>query len=71
MDEVLINTKADMRWLRDVHLPKLPSRFKSAVLAGNEDAPDRIDVYSRREPLITDTPVTFVQNKHGVYVRER
>jgi len=22
MDEVLINTKADMRWLRDVHLPK-------------------------------------------------
>ncbi len=55
----LINSAADMKWLRDVHLPGLPAKYKSAVLHGNEDAPDRIEIYERRAPLVSEEAVVF------------
>jgi len=66
---VLINAPADMRWLRDVHLPGLPKKFKAAVIHGNEDAPERIDVYSRKNPFLSDIPLVFLPNEEGVYER--
>ena len=63
----IINTADDMRWLRDVHLPKLPAKYKSAIIVGNEDYPDRIEVYERRDPLYTDKPVIFKADEDGVF----
>jgi len=66
---VFINTKADMKWLRDVHLPKLAKKYKSAVIRGNEDYPTSIEVYSRKEPLYTDTPLVFKAGRDDVFRR--
>ena len=65
--ETLINSSDDMKWLRDVHLPRLPSKYRAAVIVGNEDYPDRIEVYERRDPLVTDAPVVFVADEEGVF----
>ena len=59
-----------MQWLRDVHLPALDTKFHSAIINGNEDAPDTIAVYPDSDPLYTDTPVTFVLNTDGDYVSD-
>ena len=65
--QVLINDADGMRWLRDVHLPGLPSKFKSAIVVGNEDYPTRIEVYERREPRTTDLAVVFKPDEEGVF----
>lgn len=58
---VFINTKKDMRWLRDVHLPKLSAKYHSAVIYGNEDWPSLIVVYEKRNPDYND-------NKFVMYI---
>ena len=59
-----INTQDDMEWLKDVHLPRLNlKKFKSAVVHGNEDAPDLIEVYEKRDPGVSDTPVKYIQSE--------
>lgn len=65
--ETLINTADDMRWLREVHLPRLPAKYKSAIIVGSEDWPDRIEVYERRDPLVTDVPIVFKADEDGVF----
>lgn len=65
--QTAINTADDMRWLREVHLPRLPSKYKSAVITGNEDYPDRIEVYERRDPRVTDVPAVFKADDAGVF----
>ncbi len=67
MRETLINTLDDMQWLRDVHLRRLPSKYKSAVILGNEDCPDEIQVYARRDPKITDKPLVYIRHGHCQY----
>lgn len=59
MKETFINSDEDMTWLRDVHLPNLPHSYKSAVIFGNEDYPDQIEVYEKRDPEVSDRPVTY------------
>jgi hypothetical protein len=59
MQSTLLNTKADMQWLRDVHLPRLSKRFKAAVIYGNEDWPNAVELYTKRNPTVHDTPVTL------------
>jgi hypothetical protein len=66
---LMISTPADMKWLREVHLPGLERHFKSAVIHGNEDSPGRIDVYSRKNPLLSDIPLVYVRADEGGYVR--
>lgn len=65
--QALINTADDMRWLRDVHLPRLSSKYKSAMIVGNEDYPDRIEIYERRDPRVSDVPVIFEANAEGIF----
>jgi hypothetical protein len=62
---VLINTRDDMKWLREVHLPRLSAKYKSAVIHGNEDYPAQIDVYKTRNPSVLDELVIFVPNEDG------
>ena len=69
--QAVINTAEDMRWLREVHLPRLPAKYKSAIIVGNEDFPDRIEVYARRDPLVTDVPVIFEADDEGVFQEKR
>lgn len=69
MSVILLNSKDDLQWLKDVHIMPLlaasnaryphqkPFRFKSAVLYGNEDYPGKIELYAKKNPLITDEPV--------------
>lgn len=63
----LINTAQDMKWLRDVHLPRLHSKYKSAVIHGNMDWPSLIEVYVKRNPLVTDLPVSYVADDDGMF----
>jgi hypothetical protein len=50
-----------MQWLRDVHL-QLPPRMlmpgianaRSCLLFGNEDAPDKLHLYTSESPLVDD-----------------
>lgn len=52
----LLNTPDDMQWLRDVHVKRLPGRYKSAVIYGNEDCPTRIDLYKSATPTVDARP---------------
>lgn len=51
-------------WAFEVHL-KEPDNplFKSAVLHGNEDCPDRIEFYARSMPLVTSKPAMVWERK--------
>ncbi len=71
MSEVLINSADDMDWLRSVHLHRLPPKYKAALIRGNEDCPDEIRVYARRDPKITDKPLTYVRYGHCQYRLKR
>ena len=54
-----LNDHSDMTWLFETHLSFLCSvrgKFHSAMLYGNEDAPDRIDLYPYKEPTVKDLP---------------
>jgi hypothetical protein len=64
----MLSTSADMKWLRDVHLPDLDlKKYRSAVLHGNEDYPTRIEVYTSRNPTVDDRPVTYEPDSEGKY----
>lgn len=47
----------DIQWLRDVHLPKDVPPFKSAIIVGNEDCPERIELYADANPHFQDKPI--------------
>ena len=55
--QVFLNTVNDCNWLIDAHLirvPLLTCNFQSFVITGNEDAPERVDLYESERPLCTD-----------------
>lgn len=67
MKEQLISGSEDMTWLRDVHLPALPSKYKSALIIGNEDWPNRIVVYESANPRYDDPGVTYTPDENGKF----
>lgn len=67
MAYTFINSGADMKWLREDYLPKLPKVFKSALIKGNEDFPDWIEVFEKKDPLVTDRKVRFSPDQEGVF----
>jgi len=56
---------ADMKWLRDVHIPGLPPEYESAVVHGNEDAPRQIDAYRSEDPSVNEVPAIYVAAPNG------
>ena len=67
----LLNIQEDLDWLKDTHLKGLRwnNEFLSAILIGNEDAPDRVELFAMAEPSIDDEPIaTFYlkQDKQDV-----
>ena len=53
--QTFINTKRDMRWLRHTHCPG--HKAKSAIIHGNEDYPEKVELFSKRNPKISDKPI--------------
>lgn len=43
-----------LQWLRDVH--NVPADMKSAIVAGNEDCPNRIDAWRSSDPDYDEAP---------------
>ena len=73
--ESLLNTPEDCDWLRDTHLRHLPANserleFAAAVIRGNEDCPQEIELYVSSEPRVTDGCVRLkYDSETGEYVR--
>lgn len=63
--QTFLSDQEDLDWLRDVHLRferEVPP-FRSAVLTGNEDSPDMIELYADEEPVVFQSPVaTYFPN---------
>ncbi len=62
-----IHGSADMQWLFSTHAKFVPlpyqSRIRSAVIYGNEDCPERIDLHWAEFPLANSMPAfTLVQD---------
>jgi hypothetical protein len=56
-----IDTPEDMQWLKDVHIPELDlATAKSAMIYGNEDYPEQIEVYQDESPNVDDWPDVYV-----------
>ena len=64
MTNQFLNDVEDIKWLFEVHLKDRPDLicqgFRSFVLYGNEDAPNRVDLYLDFDPLFTDIPTTVM-----------
>lgn len=43
----IVTTPEDCKWLRDTHLPKDAPQFTRALIYGNEDSPERVELYNR------------------------
>ncbi len=59
MSETFLSTPDDIGWLIDTHLKDFPhywDRIGSAILRGNEDAPDEVILYESQDPLSDDDP---------------
>jgi hypothetical protein len=52
------NEKEDVLWLRETCLKGIEvPEFKSFILFGNEDDPDKVELYEGVDPLYDDKPV--------------
>jgi hypothetical protein len=54
-----LNAPADIEWLFDVHLSDYPlwrDRTKSFILYGNEDCPQRVELFESSDPTVSEKP---------------
>lgn len=56
MREQFLNEKDDVEWLLTTHLKgvKLPFKPKSFNIFGNEDAPNKVHLYAKKNPRYDD-----------------
>lgn len=60
MKQQFLNNPEDCEWLRHVHLGgRTDYKFESFVLYGNEDSPEKVDLYLTADPRSTDKPHTI------------
>jgi hypothetical protein len=71
--EVYTNTEVGVAWLRETHLAGLSApTFGSFVLAGDETAPVRLDLYKSVFPSYNEQPIeTFHRDGDGVMIQGR
>ncbi len=74
MSEKLLNTQECLEWLRDTHKIGNAPEYRMAILYGNEDAPEKIELYARNHykcnPRVyeVDTKAetfTLTKTRHG------
>ena len=61
-----INSPEDMAWLADVF--KIPGEWGSAIITGNEDAPDSIDLFCSVEPDYTQAPASTLTPENWPWI---
>lgn len=61
----ILDTKEDLEWLSEVHC-KIANSYKIAIIHGNEDCPERIELYSKDR--YSCKPTILVRNEEGSYV---
>lgn len=58
--ETFFNNADDLEWLFDTHLKgfkKFKSITKSFLLSGNEDCPNRVELFDKKTPLLSNRPI--------------
>lgn len=60
--------KTDWQWVRDVHKVDIPGEAKVVVLHGNEDAPEKIEVFFRDH--YQAIPATWKPDAEGLMQRQ-
>ena len=51
MKTTFMNSPEDILWLNSTHLKgRNPPLFRSFILYGNEDSPERLELFSRTDP---------------------
>lgn len=70
MNQTLLETPDDLQWLRDTHLASIDPLppFVIAILHGNEDCPQRIDLYAINDFRCTPTEYALTDAGY-VYAR--
>lgn len=58
MQTTYLGGDEDMAWLRSTHWPTLPDDARYAVLYGNTDAPQRVEVWAYDQPT-HDQPADY------------
>jgi hypothetical protein len=51
------NEPEDCQWLRDTQPKVRQYEFQSFIIYGNEDAPEKVELFASRDALITDVPI--------------
>lgn len=68
--DTFISGKDDMAWLYSTHLKGEEPIGKSAVITGNEDAPESIAVFKDEVPAVdTDPDVVYDMQEDGTYLK--
>lgn len=62
----------DVQWLKETHLKGVPlpakyADFQSFVIYGNEDAPDRLDLHTTKNPQYCDDYLKIVFEDAPIY----
>jgi len=60
-----LDTKEDMEWLASTHC-KTARAYKLAILHGNEDSPDKIELFAKNDYRCK--PTVFVRGDEGDYI---
>jgi len=68
---IFLNHPDDISWLNETHLRDFPPlEFEAFVLSGNEDCPDRLDLYKSAHPEYNTRPVlVLVRDEAGELVK--
>jgi hypothetical protein len=53
----------DLVWLREVHLTAVAPAFRSAIIYGNEDWPNKIELYADTMPHYLAEPVATITSE--------
>jgi hypothetical protein len=57
----VLDTPEDIQWLRETHGDiRMSPEVQSAILYGNEDCPDLVELFASPFPSVTDSPVGFL-----------
>lgn len=65
------NDFEDVQWLRDTALKLLPPLdFNSFVLHGNDDYPEKLELYADRVPQYNTKPVLVLVRREGELEKE-
>jgi len=66
MKTEFLNTLEDIAWLQTTHLKMYAMTFNSFIIYGNEDCPQKVEIFKRVNPTINSKPLAvFVSDIDG------